>query len=86
MCGPQGVTLLGNVSLLEELCPCWRKYVTVGMGFEVLCSDSTQCGRDPPAGCLRKLVSWLPSDQDVELSVPPVRCLPVDCHADDNGP
>jgi hypothetical protein len=32
----QGVVLLGDVALLEWVWPCWRKYFTVGMDFEVL--------------------------------------------------
>ena len=35
MLGPRGVALLGGVALLEEVWPCWRKCVTVEVGFEV---------------------------------------------------
>ena len=38
MLGPQEEALLGGVALLEWVWPCWRKGVTVGVGFEVLCS------------------------------------------------
>jgi hypothetical protein len=34
ICLAQGVALLGGVALLEWLCPCWRKCVTVGQDFE----------------------------------------------------
>ena len=30
----QGGALLGGVASLEWVWPCWRKYVTVGVGFE----------------------------------------------------
>ena len=34
------------------------------------------------AACLEKTVSsWLPLDQNVELSAPPAPCLPECCHA-----
>lgn len=32
---PTGSGLLGGVALLEEICPCWGKCVTVRVGFEV---------------------------------------------------
>ena len=38
MLDPQGMTLLGGVTLLEQVWPYWRKYVTVGVDFEVQCS------------------------------------------------
>ena len=56
--------------------PCWRKYVTVQMGFKTLILAAW------------KLVFCLPSEQCVELSAPPAPCLPGHCHAshqDDNG-
>jgi hypothetical protein len=82
MHGPQGVTLLGCVSLLEYVWPCWRNCFTVGVGFEVFCSSSIQCGRDPPpAGCF-----WLSGDKDLELSVSsPAPCLAgCCCHVSGN--
>ena len=30
-----GVALVGGVTLLEWVWPCWRKRVTVGVGFKV---------------------------------------------------
>ena len=33
--------LLGSVSLLEWVWPCWRKCVTVGVGFEVSYAQDT---------------------------------------------
>ena len=51
----------GSVALLEEVWPCWRKYVAVGVGFEFLCSRSTQCGETLlVAACRRESSStWL---------------------------
>jgi hypothetical protein len=38
MLGPYRLALLGGVTfaLLEWVWPCWRKCVTVGVGFEIL--------------------------------------------------
>jgi hypothetical protein len=53
-----------------EVWPCWSRCVTVGMGFKTL-----------------TLAAWKPvfhlqaSDEDVELSAPPMPCLPGCCHA-----
>jgi hypothetical protein len=61
----------------EWVWPCWRKCVTVGVGFEALLL----------AAC-KTVFSFLPSEQDVELSAPPAPCLPGGCHAshhDDTG-
>ena len=65
ICLAQEVALLEDMALLGEVWPCWRKYVTVGMGFETLFLDA-----------LRTVCSWLPLDIDVKLSGPPVPCLP----------
>jgi hypothetical protein len=35
MLGPRS-GVLGSVALLEEVWPCWRKCVTVGLGFDTL--------------------------------------------------
>ena len=49
--------------------PCWSRCVTVGVGYKSLL-----------------LAAWMlvfckqPSDEDVELSAPPVPCLPGRCH------
>ena len=43
--------------------------VTVGVGFETLLLATWET------------VFWLTSDQDVDLSVPLVPCLPRPCHA-----
>jgi hypothetical protein len=60
--------------------PCWRKCVTVGVGFEV---SYTQ---DPSNMVWRLFL--LPVDQDVQLSAAyPKQCLPRCCHGfyhDDN--
>jgi hypothetical protein len=76
ICLAQGVVLLG-MFLLEQVWPCWRKLITMGMGFEtlLLATWKTVC-------------YWLPLDKDVELSASPAPCLPEHCHAfchDDNG-
>ena len=36
MCLAKGVALLAGVTLLEWVWPCWRKCVTVGVGFATL--------------------------------------------------
>jgi len=36
LCIEQGVALLGGVTLLELVWPCWSRCVTVGMGFKTL--------------------------------------------------
>jgi hypothetical protein len=33
-CLAQGVPILAGMTLLEQVWPCWRKYVTLGVGFE----------------------------------------------------
>ena len=39
-----GVALLGGVALMEWIWACWRKCVTVGVGFEVFyAQDGLQC-------------------------------------------
>ena len=51
--------------------------VTVGVGFGALLLGDHQI-----------VFSWVPSEQDVELSAPPAPCLPGCCsafHLDDNG-
>jgi hypothetical protein len=54
----------------DWMCPYWNRCVTVGVGFKTLI-----------------LAAWelvffqQPSDEDVELSIPPVPCLPGCCHA-----
>lgn len=58
--GAWEVTLLGGMFLLEQVCPCWGKCVTVQVNFEVLCLSSTQGKRDLPADYLWETVSsWL---------------------------
>ena len=71
ICLSQGVPLLGScglvgvgVALLVWVWPCWRKCFTVGVGLKTLI-----------------LAAWSQSsDEDVELSAPPVPCLPGCCH------
>ena len=78
MLGPWEVALLGGMSLLEYVWPCGKKFVTVGLGFEVLCSSSAQYRREPAPVCLWKTVSsWLPLDPDIELLVSPAPSLPT---------
>jgi hypothetical protein len=64
-----------GMTLLEEVYHCRGDH-----WFGVLCSGSAQCRK--------RLSSWLPADQDVELSVSsPAPCLPGCCHVscqDDN--
>ena len=63
-----GVTLLGGVTLLEQVWPCWKNCLSVGVGFETLLLAKWE-----PV--------WLPLDEDVELSAPPAPCLHGHCHA-----
>jgi hypothetical protein len=60
-CGLVGV----GVASLEWMWPCWRKYVTMGVSFETLL-----------LAAWKTVFSWLPLDQDIELSAPsPYTCL-----------
>ena len=86
------VALLGGVALLEQ-----GGFVggSVSLGRWALRIPSAQAlpsaelpHPSPQNGSLQNIVSsWLPWDQDVELSAPPVPCLPARCHAShhDNG-
>ena len=61
-CGPVGV----GVASLEQVCPCWRKYVTVGVGLDTFFLAAHET-----------VFSCLPLEQDVALSAPsPAPCLP----------
>jgi hypothetical protein len=75
------VALLGDMALLEEVWPCWRKCVIGGLDFEVSKLTLYPVWKRPS--------SWLPWFQDVEFSAPPpALCLPGHClatHHDDNG-
>lgn len=83
--GSCSVTVVVWICLVhgKGVCPCWRKCVTVGVGFQV-----------PPSveeslllNAVESRLSWLPLDQDAELWAPPQPCLPVGCcacHDDDN--
>jgi hypothetical protein len=52
---------------------CWRKCVTVGVGFEVSYAQAMTT--------VTHSLLLLPADQDVELSAPSLApCLPVCCH------
>jgi hypothetical protein len=56
--------------------PCWKKCVTLGVGFLTLLA------------AWNSIFSSFPSEQDLELSAPPASCLPRHCHAscrDKNG-
>jgi len=48
--------------------PCWRKCVTVGLGFEA------------PPRVKESVFSWLKSDQDAKLSAPSTPFLPGSYH------
>jgi hypothetical protein len=78
MLGPESSTSRRFLALLEWMWPCWRKCVTVGVGLEALLLDTWEI-----------LCSWLPLEQDVELTgLSPASCLLGCCHAshlDDNG-
>ena len=67
-----GVALLGGMALLEWVWPCWRKCITLEVGFE---------GSYTQAMLSVNIVHFLLSlDQDGELSAPSlVQCLSV-CH------
>jgi hypothetical protein len=65
------MALLVGVALMEEVCPCWKKYVTMGVGFETL----------PTAAWKTVVFSYLHSEKDVELSAPQAPCLHGQCHA-----
>jgi hypothetical protein len=72
----QGVALLEGVSFLEYVWLCWRKYVTLRVGFEtlLLVTWKTVC-------------SWLSFDEDVKFSELPAPYLLAQYHAsflDDN--
>ena len=65
--------MVQGVALLGDV-DCWRKCVTVGVGIEALF-----------------LAAWntvfcLPSEQDVELSIPQVTCGPGHCHVPTSDP
>lgn len=68
MLGPWEVSLLGGVALLEKACHCGGGALRSHIYAEVC-----------PVWC--SPFSWLPLDQDVELSDPPAPCLPRCCHA-----
>ena len=71
MVGPQGVTLLGGVALLEEG-PLW------GWAFEVFYAQAM-----PSVGHSPLL---MPVNQDVEYSAPsPAPCLPECYHVSHHG-
>ena len=55
---PKGIALLGGMALLEYIWPSWRKYVTVGVGFEVSYAQATSS---------ETMHLLLPPDQDVAL-------------------
>lgn len=71
MLGPWKVLLLGGVAFLEEV-----NYCGSGLLGPVLKFCPVQ----------KRLSSWLPLDQDVELSVPfTAPCLRGHCHASCHG-
>jgi phage tail protein X len=48
---------------------CWRKYVNSGVNIETLLLAMWQ-----------PVCSWLLLDENIEISFPPVLCLPQNCH------
>ena len=70
--GLQGVALLGGVALLEWVWPCWKKCVTVWVGFEVFCAQALpSLVFQSPSRCLQKTVSWS------KCITPSTPCLPA---------
>ena len=67
MLGSQGMALLGGVALLEWVWPCWRKCVTVEVGFEVSYAQAMPS--------VTHSLLLLPADQDTELLAFPAPCL-----------
>jgi hypothetical protein len=65
-----GVALLGGVALLEYMWHHWRNCLYVGVGFETHLLLKW-----------KKICSWLPLNEDVELSAPVALCLHGHCHA-----
>ena len=68
MLGP-GSGTIWRCGLIGVGVPCWRKCVTVGVGFKTFLL----------AAC-KTVLSYLPLDQDVELLVPSMPCLNLCCH------
>ena len=67
MLGPQGVAVLGDMALLEEVCYC-------GGEFEVSCAQAT--------ASMAHSTLLLLAGQAVDLSAPSLTlCLPVGCRA-----
>ena len=58
-----------GVTLLEDVA-LLEEVITVGVGFEMFLAQTG-----------RTVCSWLPLDEDVELSATPAPCLPGRCHA-----
>ena len=54
--------------------PCWRKWISLVVGFEALLSAEQTLLVAP----WKTVSSWMPLDQNAELSTP---CLPACCHA-----
>ena len=90
-CGLWGGCGLGVGVALEWVWPCWKNFVTVGVGvhFEVSNAQASPLVESelPPGYLLRTIASSLLLNQDVELSAPPAPylhtcyCVP---HHDDN--
>jgi hypothetical protein len=59
---------------MEQAWPSWRKYVTVGVVFEILM-----------LAAWKPIFSCSPSEQDVEFSAPLAPWLPMVSHHDNNG-
>ena len=50
------MALLGGVALLEWVWPCWRKFITLRVGFEApMLKLCPVWNRDPPPSCLQKM-------------------------------
>ena len=65
-CLAQGVSLVGDVALIELVWSTWRQCVTVVWALRLWCSDSAQCRRKPP--------SSLPPNESLLLAAYGSRC------------
>ena len=80
------MALLVGVVLLEWVWSCWSGCGLVG-GSVPLLGAGLQVSYAQALSSVAHSLLLLPSDEDVELSVPPAPCLPGRCHVshcDDN--
>ena len=59
---PKEMAILGVVNLLKQVWLCWKKFVTVGVGFEVFYAQASLS--------VVYNLHLMSTDQDVELSAP----------------